>query len=258
MSLPIMPEKRSGQPILTPQAMIAYRQRAGLLPAMAAPPAIILCLQRGLPERMRRSIPLRRVARLMGDLFLLKRSHGKVGVLTNFGIGSPQMAGLAEELIAWGARRLVSLSMAGGLQPDLSPGATVICTQAIRDEGTSYHYLPPARTVDADPALVEDLARGFRSRGTPFTMGVTWTTDGAYRETAEEVRAYQSEGVKTVEMETAALFAVGCARDVQTAAVCVVGDSLARLSWELPEDMSPIERGLEAAYTAIIEALAGE
>ncbi|HLB63385.1 MAG TPA: nucleoside phosphorylase [Anaerolineales bacterium] len=257
MSFPVHPDKRAGQAVLTPQAMIAYRQRSGLLPVMEAPSAVILCLQRGLPERMRGRYPLRRVARLMGDLYLLKRSRGAVAVMTNFGIGAPQMAALAEELIAWGARRLVSLSMAGGLLPELSAGAVVVCTQAIRDEGTSYHYLAPAKYVDADPGLVEDLARAFQSLGIPMTKGVTWTTDGAYRETMEEVRAYQAEGVNTVEMETAALFAVGKARGVQTATVCVVGDSLARLSWELPEDMGPVERGLAAAYAAAIEALSG-
>src|SRR3989304_5880119 len=113
MSFPVHPDNRAGQAVLTPQAMIAYRQRSGLLPVMEAPSAVILCLQRGLPERMRGRYPLRRVARLMGDLFLLKRSRGAVAVMTNFGIGAPQMAALAEELIAWGARRLVSLSMAG-------------------------------------------------------------------------------------------------------------------------------------------------
>src|SRR3989304_1853169 len=189
MSFPVHPDKRAGQAVLTPQAMIAYRQRSGLLPAMEAPSAVILCLQRGLPERMRGRYPLRRVARLMGDLYLLKRSRGAVAVMTNFGIGAPQMAALAEELIAWGARRLASLSMAGG--------------------------------------------------------------GGA------EGRAFQAEGVNTVEMDTAALFAVGKARGVQTATVCVVGDSLARLSWELPEDMGPVERGLAAAYAAAIEALSG-
>jgi uridine phosphorylase len=237
--------------------MVDYRQRSGLLPSMEAPAGVILCLQRGLPERMRRRHPLRHVARLMGDLHVLKRSRGRVAVLTNFGIGSPQMAALAEELIAWGANRLISLSMAGGLQPDLAAGAVVVCTQAIRDEGTSYHYLSPSKYVDADPDLVERLKGALRGAGIPFTSGVTWTTDGAYQETAEEVRDYQAEGVKTVEMETAGLLAVGKARGVPTATVCVVGDSLARMSWDLPEEMGPVERGLEAAYAAAIEVLEG-
>src|SRR3989337_2653117 len=143
MSFPVHPDKRAGQAVLTPQAMIAYRQRSGLLPVMEAHSAVILCLQRGLPERMRGVYPLRRLARLMVDLYLLKRSRGAVAVMTNFGIGAPQMAALAEELIAWGARRLVSLSMAGGLLPELSAGAVVVCTQAVRDERTCYHALAP-------------------------------------------------------------------------------------------------------------------
>src|SRR3989304_5339450 len=107
--------------------------------------------------------------------------------------------------------------MAGGRRPERGAGAIVVCTQAIRDEGTSYHYLAPAKYVDADPGLVEDLARAFQSLGIPMTKGVTWTTDGAYRETMEEVRAYQAEGGNTLARETAGVFAVGKARGVQTA-----------------------------------------
>jgi uridine phosphorylase len=246
-----------GRPILTPQAMIAYRKERRLLPMLEAPPGMILCLQRGLPERLRRRHPLRRVGRLMGDLFLLKRPRGWAGVLTNFGIGSPQMASLAEELIAWGARRLVSISMAGGIQPDLAPGAIVVCTEAIRDEGTSYHYLPPSRAVGASPELSQRLVGALEATGVPVVSGATWTTDGAYMETREEMEDYQAAGVRTVEMEAAALFAVGKVRSVQTAAICVVGDRLANGSWELPDDFGPVERALEAAYEASITVLSG-
>jgi hypothetical protein len=69
----------------------------------------------------------------------------------------------------------------------------------------------------------------------------------------DEVRSYQAEGVKTVEMETAALLAVGKVRGVQAAAICVVGDSLAKMTWDLPEDFGPVERALGAAYAAAIE-----
>jgi len=255
MPYPVFPNKHVGQSVLTPQAMISYRLKTGMLPEISPPQGAILCLQHGLPERMGRRHPLRRVGRLMGDLYLLRRSRGKVAVLTNFGIGSPQMASLAEELIAWGAARLVTLSMAGGIQPDLTPGTIVVCTHAIRDEGTSYHYLPPARAVEADPDLTESLVRSLQAAGKNVTTGVTWTTDGAYKETVEEVRSYQAEGVKTVEMETAALLAVGKVRGVQAAAICVVGDSLAKMTWDLPEDFGPVERALEAAYAAAIEVL---
>jgi uridine phosphorylase len=138
------------------------------------------------------------------------------------------------------------------------PGSIVICERAIRDEGTSYHYLSADKYVHADPALVDRLRRALEARGNSFTVGTTWTTDAPYRETREEVRQYQSEGVKTVEMETAALLALGQVRGAQTASVCVVGDSLAAMHWETPPDVRSVEKGLEAVYAAAIEALSSE
>jgi uridine phosphorylase len=255
MPFPNYPGKYDSAALLTPQEMIAYRRRLGWLPDIALPQGIILCLQRGLPERLRRRYPLRQVGRLMGDLFVLKRSGGRVAVLTNFGIGAPLMGALAEELIAWGARRLISLSWAGGLQPDLKPGDIVVCERALRDEGVSHHYLPPDRFVQADQQLVDRLVRLLQSHGQPCTTGATWTTDAPYRETRDEVQQYQAEGIKTVEMETAGLLAIAQAHGVQAASICVVGDSLAALRWEAPPDVRPVERSLEAAYAAAVEVL---
>jgi uridine phosphorylase len=235
--------------------MIAYRRRLGRLPDIAPPQGIILCLQRGLPERLRRRYPLRQVGRLMGDLYVLKRSGGKVAVLTNFGIGAPLIGALAEELIAWGVRRLISLSWAGGLQPELQPGDIVVCERALRDEGVSHHYLPPGKFVQADERLVLSLVHALQGNRRPCTTGATWTTDAPYRETRDEVQLYQAEGIQTVEMETAGLLAIAQARGVQAASICVVGDSLAELRWQAPPDVRPVERGLEAAYAVAVEVL---
>jgi len=258
MPYPNYPDKYKAESVLNPQDILAYRRRLGSLPGVPPPAAILLCLQHGLPERLRRRFPLRRVGRLMGDLYLLKRSGGRVGVMANFGIGAPLMAALCEELIAWGARRLVSMTWAGGLQPDLRPGDIVVCNQAIRDEGTSHHYLPPGRQVQADDRLVAALVSALQEGGWACRTGVTWTTDAPYRETREEVLQYQAEGVQTVEMESAALLAVAKARGVQATTVCVVGDSLANLRWEAPPDTRVVERGLEAVYAAAIQVLSGE
>jgi uridine phosphorylase len=241
--------------MFTPQDMLAYRRSLGRLPDITPPPSIILCLQRGLPERLRWRYPLRKVGRLIGDVYLLKRSGGKVAVVTNFGLGAPQLSALAEELIAWGARRLISLSLAAGLQPDLKPGDIVVCERALRDEGVSHHYLPPDKFVQADPQLVESLVDALRSRGLPCTSGDTWSLDAPYRETRDEVQLYQKEGIKTAEMETAGLLAIARVRGVQAATVLVVGDSLAGLSWDVPTDPRPAERGIEAAYAAAVKVL---
>ena len=94
-----------------------------------------------------------------------------------------------------------------------------------------------------------------RRRGGQPSLGTTWTTDAGYRETFAEVSQYRSEGVKTVEMECAALFAIGQARGVQTAAVIVVMDSLAGERWQIPQGLNSVQRSLDLAYAAAIDAL---
>jgi uridine phosphorylase len=255
MPFPNYPRKYGSEALLTPQDMLAYRRSLGKLPDIAPPQSVILCLQRGLPERLRWRYPIRKVGRLIGDLYLLKRSSSKVAVLTNFGLGAPQISAIAEELVAWGTRRLVSLSLSAGLQPGLQPGDIVVCERALRDEGVSHHYLPPDKFVGADGQLVQDLVKAFEDLGQPCSSGATWSTDAPYRETRDEVQQYQAEGIMTAEMETAGLYAIAQARGVQAASVLVVGDSLADLRWELPPDQRPAERGIEAAYAAVVKAL---
>jgi uridine phosphorylase len=165
------------------------------------------------------------------------------------------MAGIAEELIAWGVHRLLSLSMCGALQPDLKAGDIVVCNQAIRDEGTSHHYLPSEKYVSADANLVAQIQESLHAQGKNSQLGTTWTTDATYRETDVEVRQYQAEGVKTVEMETAALFAIAQVRSVPAASVFVVGDQLANAEWRAPAEFRTIDRSFEAVYAAIIDVL---
>jgi uridine phosphorylase len=258
MPFPNVPGKYDGKAVLTPQHMLAYRQGAGQLPKGSGPEAMILCLQRGLPERMRRKHPYRQIGRLNGDLLALKETDGRVCVLTNFGLGAPLMAGLAEEFIAWGARRLVSISMSGSLQPDLGTGDIVVCNRAVRDEGTSHHYLPTAKTVDADGELAVQLAAALAAEGAAARIGTTWTTDATFRETDIEVAHYAAEGVLTVEMETAALFAVAQVRGARAASTFVAGDNLAAGAWQGPSDFKLMDRSFEQVFDAVIDVLKGD
>ena len=163
---------------------------------------------------------------------------------------------LAEELAVMGTRKMILMTWGGTLQMELKPGDIVVCNRAIRDEGASHHYLPPAKYVDADESLVHELVESIRKRGASCTIGTTWTTDAPYRETREEVVQYQAEGVKTVEMESAGLFTVGQVRGVQTASVVIGMDSLASLRWRTPERLEGIMRSLEVVYAAAIDVLA--
>jgi uridine phosphorylase len=204
---------------------------------------------------MRWRIPVERAGAMNADVYAVKKTKGKVAVLTSFGGGSPMVMELAEELAVMGARKMILMTWCGTLQTDLNPGDIVVCDRAIRDEGASHHYLPPAKYVEANGSLVNELVNAIRSRGMPCSVGTTWTTDAPYRETREEVMRYQAEGVKTVEMESAGLFTVGQLRAVQTASVVIGMDSLATLQWQTPERLDDILRSLEIVYAAAIDVL---
>jgi uridine phosphorylase len=255
MPFPNDPNKFQGEAVMQPADTIAMRRRFGQFPKIDPPEGLILCMKNGLPEKLKWRVPIQKVGRVMGDMHLVKRTRGRVGVLSNFGIGAPVVVSLAEEMIAFGVKRFIILSWGGALQKELSSGDIVVNDKALRDEGVSQHYLPTEKYVSADLLLKQSLEKHLVARNTAFTSGPTWTTDAPYRETKAEVLQYQSEGVQVVEMEIAGLFALAQVRTVQAASVVVVADRLADLTWELPADMKAIDRSFEAAYNAAIDAL---
>ena len=255
MSFPNRSKDYAAESLLTAQDIVAYRARLGRMPKLHAPRGALFCLERGLPHRLRWRIPVRKVGGMNADVYETTHTKSPVVILTSFGGGSPIVVGLAEELAAMGVRKMILLTMGGGLQLNLKHGDAVVCTRAIRDEGASYHYLPPEKYIEADSVLAERLTQSIQKRGVPCSSGTTWTTDAPYRETLAEVGQYQTEGVKVVEMESAGLFTIGSVRKVQTTSIVVVMDSLASLKWQVPERFDAVQRSLELSYAAALEVL---
>jgi len=252
---PIFPGKHKLTPLLSAEDMIEFRRRHGGLGNLAAPRSAVLCLYKGAMSRFAWKYPSRRVKGFLGDVYLLKRTNGRVAVLGNFGIGAPGITSLADEMMAWGVKHLVILSLAGALQPDLAPSSIVIADRAIRDEGTSYHYLAPARDVHASPRLASAIGSSLAKHGLSSTTGAVWSTDAPYRETREEAELFQREGVKVVDMESAGLFAAAQVRGREAASVFVIGDSLAGPRWSAPPDMRALHLRLKSSLDALIGAL---
>jgi uridine phosphorylase len=148
------------------------------------------------------------------------------------GLGAPLSVGYLEEAIDFGCRSIVACGGAGALDSGLALGHVVVVGDALRDEGTSYHYLPPSRTVAAEPEVVTVLARLLEEAGVPHEVGRTWTTDAIYRETREKVARRRAEGCITVEMEAAALLAVAQFRKIRFGQLLYAGDSLAGDEWD--------------------------
>lgn len=158
--------------------------------------------------------------------------HGRRLAVLHPGVGAPLAAGFMEESIALGARVIVAVGGAGALVPDLVLGHAVVVESAVRDEGTSYHYLAPSRIVHADPSGVAAIEATLTGAGVPFVTGRTWTTDGFYRETRDRVRRRVAEGCLTVDMEASAFMAVARYRGVRFAQLLYAGDSLAGDVWD--------------------------
>jgi uridine phosphorylase len=148
------------------------------------------------------------------------------------GVGAPLAALFVEEAIDYGCRAIVACGGAGALDDDLALGHPVVVSAAVRDEGTSYHYLAPARLIETAPAVVAALERVLDLAGVRFTTGTTWSTDAVYRETREKVSLRRAEGCITVEMEAAALLAVARFRGVGLGQILYAGDSLAGEVWD--------------------------
>ncbi|MFF0551035.1 phosphorylase [Streptomyces sp. NPDC004311] len=186
-----------------------------------------------------------------GRLFLLDHGAHTVAVCGGFGLGAPAAALVMEQLISLGAHRFVTVGTAAGMQPDLGPGSVVLCEGALRDEGTSHHYLPPRRTAAASLDLTDRLG----SLLPDAVRGMVWTTDAPYRQTREEVTAYEKALVLAADMEAAAVFAVAEYRQVEAAVVVAVADSLVTPG---PRQHRPeTEEALQLALGAAVQACTG-
>lgn len=169
------------------------------------------------------------------------------------GVGAPLAAALLEEVIAMGCRRLIACGGAGTLIPGMVKGQAVVVGSAVRDEGTSHHYLPPRRVIEADPHAVTTMADTLSSAGIAHVVGRTWTTDAFYRETRARVDRRIAEGCVVVEMEAAALFAVARYREVTLGQMLLASDSLAGEVWDDRRGM-PAQNAREMLFHAAAAA----
>ena len=144
-------------------------------------------------------------------------------------LGAPQTVLVLERMIALGARRFIAAGWCGSLRNEVRIGDIVLPSGAISEEGTSGHYPGVMRAPSSE--LFNSLKSALASTGQAIHEGTVWTTDAPFRETCAKIKAFQSQGVLAVDMETSALFSVSQFRGVDLAAVLVVSDDLSGLKW---------------------------
>jgi uridine phosphorylase len=158
--------------------------------------------------------------------------NGKNIAVFHPGVGAPLAAGFLEEAIALGCKKFIACGGSGVLDRSISVGHLLVPTTAIRDEGTSYHYLAPAREVSAHPDTIKAIQATLDDHSIPYLLSKTWTTDAFYRETTGKVSKRKTEGCLTVEMEAAAFFAVAEFRGVKFGQILYAGDDVSMPEWD--------------------------
>lgn len=143
---------------------------------------------------------------------------------------------LAEELFACGCELLLSITSSGQITPLGEPPYFILIDRALRDEGTSYHYLPASEFSELAPQLRQLFNGGLQDSALTVYTGATWTTDAPFRETAEAIHHAQTLGILAVEMEAAALYAFAAAQ--QCAVVC-----FAHVTNQLAQKSGDFEKG---------------
>lgn len=144
-------------------------------------------------------------------LYAFTRDGIEYGIVPHV-VGASFAVLVAEELFVSGCRLLISMTSAGQIVAVGQPPYFVLIERALRDEGTSYHYLPPSVYSEMPPDLLRCLDGAFTHVGVRVIHGSTWTTDAPFRETEEAIAFAVSHGILGVEMEASALYAFAQAR----------------------------------------------
>ncbi len=140
-------------------------------------------------------------------------------------VGASAATKLFDWLIAYGVQEVISGGSCGALE-DFKENLFIVPYKALRDEGTSYHYMPPSRFVTVNKKALDAIEKTITSSGLPFIEVVTWTTDGFFRETKEKVMYRKSEGCAVVEMECSALVACAQFRGIIFGQILFTADTL--------------------------------
>ena len=185
----------------------------------------------------------------------------KVSV-TSTGIGCPSTAIAVEELVALGAETLVRVGTSGGMQPHLRVGDLAIVTGAIRDEGTSLHYMPVEFPAVADFEVVSALREAAVKLNHPHHLGITQSKDSFYGQHQPERmpvasrlldrwKAWKMGGAICSEMEASVLFVIGSIQRKRTGGIMLIAGNQESMEPPAPHAGEDLEPLLETAVEAL-------
>lgn len=228
---PILDHKYHGEPsVFDPKALLREARRQKHLTTQDVPAVCILDPDGDVVRHLKASGKARRFASwpcYHTELHTFELAGDDVGIV-GYAVGAPFAVLVAEELFACGCRFLLNLTSAGQIDAVAAPPYFVVIDRALRDEGTSYHYVAPSEFAEADPRLVAIAMEAVAREGLRVFAGASWTTDAPFRETTEAIESARARGVLAVEMEAAALYAFAQARDASVLCLAHVTNAMGR------------------------------
>lgn len=142
--------------------------------------------------------------------------------------GASAATQIVDYLISYGVKYIIACGSCGTLH-DFEENQIMIPTSALRDEGTSYHYIAPSRIITLNSQGIEAIKIAAKQSGINFKECRTWSTDGFFRETKELVKYRIAEGCEVVEMECSALAACAEFRNAVFGQILFTADTLANV-----------------------------
>lgn len=234
MAFPNFPNKYNKKAVVQAKDFWKYKKELGLFPDFEPPKGVIICYSPTILNYIVEHYSLTQIDNInANNFYLLNDSDKKIAICGTIGIGAPVVGILLEELYAIGIKFFISIGTAGSLQKDLQLGSHIICTRAIRDEGTSHHYALTEKYAYPSNSLTEKMITIAKHMDLNYHTGTSWTTDAPYRETLAELKYYRDEGVLTVEMEAAAIFVIAKYLNIEAGAIFTISDYLTEENWEL-------------------------
>lgn len=176
------------------------------------------------------------------NLYSVRQSGFQFAVL-GCGVGSSFAVLIAEQLFASGCKMLISVTSAGIVNPTKKNSKFVLIEHALRDEGTSYHYLPPSEMSAINPVLLDSLTSFYSKTDLSIETGISWTTDAPYRETQNAIDEAKKLNVVCVEMEAAALYAFAKAKNKNVICFAHLTNTMAQTEgdFEKGEEMGSLD-----------------
>lgn len=248
---PILSHKHFSAPsAFTPDNLLREARRQKGVPVAAVPEVCILDPDGDIVRYLRATERAKRHpgwACYHTDLYVYSHDDHEYGIV-GCAVGAAFAVLIAEELFASGCRFLISVTSAGQILPVQAPPYFIVIDRALRDEGTSYHYMASSEYSEADAALVVQAREALKGAGITALVGPTWTTDAPFRETQEAIEAASKAGILAVEMEAAALYAFSRTRNRPVLCLAHVTNQMGRVEGDFEKGAAD---GAEASLDVV-------